>query len=816
MSASPGVRQPSDAGKEVHALSCVNCRQRKVKCSKTYPCPHCLRGGLECIFPSRKKDRRPRTNKNHELLNRLAKLEAIVGQVDPDSISLNPSHPPVDAAPSSSTAEDVDKVVAQPTISPAQRVAESELRNPQKRCPTAQPVSKDDPAAKYVSGEFWANLSREVEGIKATLEQPSDEDDDDDGETDGPSPESQYQGSYSSLTHGMSPPAILGNASLAEVLPHPPPARMRRLCDIYFRSVDPLMKIVHKPTIEKTLNLFMVNPADHPLSRTTEALFFAIYFAAVTSVQPDSCMRQLGEERRLLAVQYKQAVEHALARADYLNSTSLESLQAFMIYSTCLRNYAESRASWMLLALVHRLAQAIGLHRDGDGSIFSPYEAEMRRRLWAQLIVLDVRAAQDRGTEAMVRQEETSTIPPTNINDEDFGPDTTVPLPQLAKEGPTDITFSLCTYHCSKLFLYIHGPRSRFSKATHETTTPGSQVQPQVSEEDIIQRIKALEAQFLTAAADQPGHPQSAYAATVIRIASLVYWLSIQYPFQVRQPTIKPRVSREHMLQTAVAIMELQTHGPSSAAMSTEEYRERFLWWGDGYIPWHPLAVALAELCVQTEGPLVDRAWKTIDRVMPAWSDKVADTKKGALWRPIRKLLKQARQRRAEAQMRRLGISDRGQQSKPSQTQPANPPQTQARDTAQPQPVAGGPSVYAPTPPNAATPSPRPAGATPGRPPANPATELGPTGIPLAQEFGPVPDAAAVPPPFILQNGHQQQWTIDFTDMADAPLDTMLGGGGGGGGGDDFDMMDWSYWNDFVNDASVNVEGQTPSSSEGK
>lgn len=333
MSASPGVRQPSDAGKEVHALSCVNCRQRKVKCSKTYPCPHCLRGGLECIFPSRKKDRRPRTNKNHELLNRLAKLEAIVGQVDPDSISLNPSHPPVDAAPSSSTAEDVDKVVAQPTISPAQRVAESELRNPQKRCPTAQPVSKDDPAAKYVSGEFWANLSREVEGIKATLEQPSDEDDDDDGETDGPSPESQYQGSYSSLTHGMSPPAILGNASLAEVLPHPPPARMRRLCDIYFRSVDPLMKIVHKPTIEKTLNLFMVNPADHPLSRTTEALFFAIYFAAVTSVQPDSCMRQLGEERRLLAVQYKQAVEHALARADYLNSTSLESLQAFMIYS---------------------------------------------------------------------------------------------------------------------------------------------------------------------------------------------------------------------------------------------------------------------------------------------------------------------------------------------------------------------------------------------------------------------------------------------------------------------------------------------------
>ncbi|KAK7713431.1 hypothetical protein SLS64_004681 [Diaporthe eres] len=732
MSASPGP----------HQLSCVSCRQRKVKCSKTFPCPNCLRGGLECIFPSRKKDRRPRTNRNHELLNRLAKLEAIVGQVDPDAVSAKPGHPPLDAVRPGSAAEATDKAVAQPAISLARQVAESELRNPQKRCPTAQPVSKDDPAAKYVSGEFWANLSREVEGIKATLEQPSDDEDDDEGEDD-----------------------------------------------------------------------------EHPLSRTTEALFFAMYFGAVTSMQPDSCVKQLGEDRRVLSVQYKQAVEHALARADYLNSTSLETLQAFMIYSTCLRNYAESRASWALLAMVLRLAQAIGVHRDGDGSAFSPYEAEMRRRLWSQIIMLDVRAAQDRGTEAMIRQEETNTSPPTNINDDDFGPHTTVPLSQLEKEGPTDITFSLCTYHCSKLFLYIHGPRSRFSKATHETTIPGSQVQSQVSEDDIIQRIKTLEAQFLTPAADQPGHPQASYAATVLRISSLVYWLSIQYPLQVRQPTIKPRVSREHMLQTAVAIMELQACGPSSAAMSPEEFRERYIWWQDGYIPWHPLAVALAELCVQTEGPMVDRAWKTIDRVMPSWSDKVADTRKGALWRPIKKLLKQARQRRAEAQMRKLGISELGQQGMlGGQAQPTHPPppQTQTRDIAQPhsrqahQAVPAGVPVHSPTPPSVS--------ARASRPPPNPATALGPTGIPLSQDFGSMPDMPAAAPPFIMENSHHQ-WTIDFADLADVPMDPMIGNGGSvgvGGGGQDFDLMDWSYWNDFVNDASVNVEGHTSPSSEGK
>ena len=492
-----------------------------------------------------------------------------------------------------------------------------------------------------------------------------------------------------------------------------------------------------------------------------------------------------------------------------------------LLGQTCLRNYAQSRASWALLAIVLRLAQAIGVHRDGDGSAFSPYEAEMRRRLWSQIIVLDVRAAQDRGTEAMIRQEETSTLPPTNINDDDFGPHTTVPLSQLEKVGPTDITFSLCTYHCSKLFLYIHGP-SRSCKATHETTIPGSQVQSQVSEEDIIQRIKTLEAQFLTPAADQPGHPQASYAATVLRISSLVYWLSIQYPLQVRLPNIKPRVSREHMLQTAVAIMELQSCGPPSAAMSVLEFRERFIWWHDGYIPWHPLAVALAELCVQTEGPLVDRAWKTIDRVMPSWSDKVADTRKGALWRPIRKLLRQARQRRAEVQMRKLGISEPGQQGSAGQvhpTQPPPPPQAQARETVQPHAGLGQQAVPAGLPAHSPTPPSVPARATAvSRASPNPATQLGPTGIPLSQDFGPMPEIPAVAPPSILENSHHQ-WTIDFADLADMPMDTMIGNGGvgiGGGGGQDFDWMDWGYWNDFVNDASVNVEGHTSPSSEGK
>lgn len=322
MSTSTSTSTPA-AGREVHALSCVNCRQRKVKCAKVYPCPHCVRGGFECIFPTRKKDRAPRRNKNHELLSRLAKLEAIVGQVDPASAGSSPSA----AAPRAA--------VPRPELEPP---------GPQKRSQAAGPVSRDDPAAKYVSGEFWANLSTEVEGIKAALEMPSDTDDEDNGgdaaaDAGGQSSVSPEAGgaqdAYGSPASYLVSSAMFGNAQTANAvarLRHPPPERIKKLREIYFRNVDPLLKILHRPTIEKKLDIFIVNPHDQPPSPPAEALWFAMYFAAVTSTSPESCLEQLGEDRGLLVAEYRQGVEMALARADYLNSTSLESLQALTLY----------------------------------------------------------------------------------------------------------------------------------------------------------------------------------------------------------------------------------------------------------------------------------------------------------------------------------------------------------------------------------------------------------------------------------------------------------------------------------------------------
>lgn len=63
-----------------------------------------------------------------------------------------------------------------------------------------------------------------------------------------------------------------------------------------------------------------------------QALMFAIYFAAITSLTPDECMIQFGEQKDDLLKRYRFGTEQALAHAELLNSMEMVTLQALVIY----------------------------------------------------------------------------------------------------------------------------------------------------------------------------------------------------------------------------------------------------------------------------------------------------------------------------------------------------------------------------------------------------------------------------------------------------------------------------------------------------
>ncbi|KAK8122477.1 hypothetical protein PG984_011147 [Apiospora sp. TS-2023a] len=641
----------SSATRPSFKLSCTACRSKKIKCNRVHPCSHCTKSGIDCVFPARKRMERPRKTRNQELLNRISRLESIVGKVDVQSLKdldIDISDMNISNTPEASTsAAGASPSVTRPGHSTQTAGAHQTSNQPHQ--------NESHTARRYVGGDFWMNLSHEVEGLKQALEQPSDTDSGDESETESPESSMGQQNPQPFASQGL----LVGCKSPeSSGLIHPATAQILYLLSVFFDRVDPLLKILHKPSILAML------PAGLPrMTLAQEALAFSIYFSSITSLSQEACQTNLGQDRATLLKTYQSAVERALGAADYLTNTDLECLQALLLYVACLRVHNQSRASWALTALLLRLGQGAGLLRDGEGRGYSPFEVEMRRRIFWQIVVLDVRAAEDRGTEAMIATNMLNMRLPLNLNDDDFGPDSAGPL--IERTGGSDITFALATAQSSSIFLWLGQSQSQ----------PLGSTPPQQTEDEMITHAQRLENKYITNV--DLSHQQSAMAAGLIRLINLKFWLALQYPInppaqpassspsyplpvasapgevvlpstELRQQQQQrerrwPKVSREAMLQTAVSVLEITQHNKKSP------FAKRFGWWSNTYVQWHPLAVCLAELCTQTTGPLVQRAWESVDIVYPLWAHVVADTRRGQLWRPIRKLYKKAKAARTAA-----------------------------------------------------------------------------------------------------------------------------------------------------------------------
>ena len=116
-------------------------------------------------------------------------------------------------------------------------------------------------------------------------------------------------------------------------------------------------------------------------------------------------MTNFGEAKLDLLLRYRRGLETAFAKADFLNSPNTTLLQAFALFLFLVRCYDSPRYVWMQTGLLVRMAHYVGLQRDGaQFNHLSPYEIEMRRRVWWAVILLDVRASEDQGTDTIIKK----------------------------------------------------------------------------------------------------------------------------------------------------------------------------------------------------------------------------------------------------------------------------------------------------------------------------------------------------------------------------------------------------------------------------
>lgn len=93
-------------------------------------------------------------------------------------------------------------------------------------------------------------------------------------------------------------------------------------------------------------------------------------------------MTNFGVRKESLLRQYRFGTEQALARAGFLNTNEIVTVQAFVLFLVCVRRHDDTRFVWSLTGLALRISQSLGLHRDGTQFGLSPFDTEMRRRLW--------------------------------------------------------------------------------------------------------------------------------------------------------------------------------------------------------------------------------------------------------------------------------------------------------------------------------------------------------------------------------------------------------------------------------------------------
>lgn len=453
-------------------------------------------------------------------------------------------------------------------------------------------------------------------------------DDPTDDEDDYPSPSS---GSTASANHqGF----LFNYSSIARSLRnfHPPPAKIYLYWKIFKENVDPLIKIFHRPSTEKVV-CEAAKSLDH-LSKPMEVMMFAIYFAAITSLSEAESVRILGIEKQAALETYRFGFEQAMARADFLSTQELVVLQSFVLFLTCVRRFDDSRYAWTLTGLVIRMAQALGVHRDGQVFGLSPFETEMRRRLWWQICNLDMRASEDHGSDPSIVEQTFDTKFPLNINDDDIFPGMTEPPEE--KEGRTEMLFDLIRFTVSttvrRLSYAPPGPgpcREQNARITLE------------DKERLIEELhQYLEKKYLKYC--NMNVPLDWVAATVSRLILAKMWLIVHHPFQREDGGAGlPQETKDRLFLTSIEVIEF------SRLLETETTTLKWGWLFRTYVQWHAVAFVLSQLCVRTSGPDVEKAWAAVESVFDEWGGVVSASKRGMLWKPLRKLMTRARAARA-------------------------------------------------------------------------------------------------------------------------------------------------------------------------
>lgn len=202
----------------------------------------------------------------------------------------------------------------------------------------------------------------------------------------------------------------------------------------FFQGREPAWMMFHIPSFFKRYNEFWASPEQFPLSWL--AMLLGMMGCGIISCLGDNGLPgSLGDPLEVVE-RFRYVSAHCLALDDY-TSPGRYKIEALLLYMGLeYFKQPDSRHGTNFICTIYcRLALQMGMHRDPKHfKDISPFEGEMRRRIWLIILEADRHLSYQCGTPCNIQARLCETEPPRNLHDEDFD-EFTMELPPSRPES---------------------------------------------------------------------------------------------------------------------------------------------------------------------------------------------------------------------------------------------------------------------------------------------------------------------------------------------------------------------------------------------
>ncbi|KAK3693042.1 hypothetical protein B0T22DRAFT_32962 [Podospora appendiculata] len=242
-----------------------------------------------------------------------------------------------------------------------------------------------------------------------------------------------------SMPYARDPPAAAVFTAAAPGLADSLPPQ--RTCDglvrLYLRTFESVYRVLHVPTFRMQYASFWASPQSQSANSAFTAQLLLVCALG-------SCFCQDKETSR--ASQRASALRWISTAHSWMSSPSEKSrLNISGLQTQCLRVLAKQaypggpELVWISAGSLVRAAMQLGLHHDpsklpGVGG----FEAEMRRRLWATILDLQIQSSIESGGSPLISRTDYDCEPPSNLDDAQLDPD-------MSNSGPCSRPASVFT-----------------------------------------------------------------------------------------------------------------------------------------------------------------------------------------------------------------------------------------------------------------------------------------------------------------------------------------------------------------------------------